>query len=108
MTFQEIADRFERSGSGSDAFKALSRSAFDLMKEDSQNAALFFVIGVAAKSYVRVYEDQAVTEAVAERAKTILSGYAAKVVQALADEPATRFRLLSEISFDYEWQVADF
>ena len=108
MTFQDIADRFERSGSGSDAFKALSKSAFDLMKEDSENAALFFVIGVAAKSYVRVYEDQAVTEAVAERAKTILCGYTAQVQQALAAQPAERFRVASRIAADYEWNVADF
>ena len=108
MTFPETAARFEHSGSGSDAFKALSRSAFDLMKSDAENAALYFLIGVAAKSYVRVYEDQAVTEELAERAKSILCGYNARVVQALAAEPAIRFRLLSEMSADYEWQVADF
>lgn len=108
MTFTDIAARFEQSGSGSDSFKALFKSAFDLMKEDTANAALYFLIGVAAKSYVRVYEDQAVTEEVSERAKAILVGYNRKVVEALAAEPAKRFELLSAISYDYEWQVADF
>ena len=108
MTFQEIADRFERSGSGSDSFKALFKSAFELMKEDAQNASLYFLIGVAAKSYVRVYEDQAVTEEISEQAKGILVGYNNRVIEALAAEPAARFAILSAIAFDYEWQVADF
>lgn len=108
MTFQDIAARFEKSGSGSDSFKALSRSSFDLMKTDADNAALYFLIGVAAKSYVRVYEDQAVTEEIAERAKKILCGYNAKVIEALGAGPAARFAILSEISADYEWAVADF
>ena len=108
MTFNDIAARFEQSGSGSDSFKALFKSAFDLMKADAENASLYFLIGVAAKSYVRVYEDQAVTEEIAERAKSIVVGYNRKVTAALATDAADRFRLASEIAFDYEWQVADF
>lgn len=108
MTFQDIAQRFERSGSGSDSFKALFKSAFELMKEDTANASLYFLIAVAAKSYVRTYEDQAVTEEVAERAKAILCGYNARVLEALAAEPAARYAIVSGIAYDYEWQVADF
>lgn len=108
MTFQEIAARFERSGSGSDSFKALSRSAFDLMKEDPDNAGLYFLVGVAAKSYVRVYEDQAVTEEIAERAKRILAGYNGRIAASLEQDAAARFSVLSAITLDYEWQVADF
>jgi hypothetical protein len=108
MNFQDIAARFEQSGSGSDSFKVLSKSAFDLMKEDPENAALYYLIGVAAKSYVRTYEDQAVTEEVAERAKAILCGYGARIREALAADASVRFSTLSDIAIDYEWKVSDF
>ena len=48
MTFQTLAAAFEQSGAGTDDFKRLYKDAFDLMKSDRANAALYFVIGVAA------------------------------------------------------------
>lgn len=108
MSFQDAAARFERAESGTDSFKILSRDAFQAMKDDAPNAGLYFVIGIAAQSYVRQYEDQGVTPEFADRAKAILVGYDAKIVQALAADPATRLRLLGEVAVDYEWQVHDF
>ena len=48
MTFQDTATQFEKSDGGTDDFKRLYKEAFELMKSDSANAALYFVIGVAA------------------------------------------------------------
>jgi hypothetical protein len=108
MNFQDAAARFERAESGTDSFKMLFKDAFQAMKDDAPNAGLYFVIGVAAQAYVLKYEDQGVTPEFADRAKALLVGFNAKIVQALASDPATRLRLLGEVAADYEWQVHDF
>jgi hypothetical protein len=108
MTFQEIATRFAQSESGTDSFKNLYRDAFNLMKVDPENAALYFIVGNAARAYVRAYEDQGVTPEFANRAKGTLEGFTAKVVEALAADPVRRLRLASEIATQYEWEIHDF
>lgn len=108
MTFQTTAAQFERSGGGTDDFKRLYKEAFDLMKTDSANAALYFVIGVAAHAYVIRYEDQAVTTELAESAKTTLVGFCRKLEQALAGDPASRLALLGEVASDYQFRVSSF
>ncbi|VTU42681.1 hypothetical protein [Variovorax sp. RA8] len=108
MDFKDIAQRFERAESGTDAFKAFYKEAFQLMKTDPENASLYFVVGIAAQSYVRTYEDQGVAAEFADRAKATLVGFNAKLIEALASEPAMRLKLLSEVATDYEWHVADF
>ena len=108
MNFQETAARFESSGAGSDDFKQLSKDVFQLMSSDSENAALYFVIGVAAHSYVTRYEDQAVTGEFADRAKSILVGFNRKISAALAAEPGKRLALLGEVAAEYQLQVHEF
>jgi Tat protein secretion system quality control protein TatD with DNase activity len=108
MNFQDVAARFERAESGSDSFKTLFRDAFDQMRIDADNAGLYFVIGIAAQSYVRRYEDQGVDPEFADKAKAILVGYNTKLVQALASDATTRLRLLGEVAIDYEWHQPDF
>ena len=108
MNFQDIAKRFEQTNSGSESFKTLFKDAFQTMKSDPENASLYFVVGVAARAYVRKYEDQAISAEFADRAKSIIVGYNAKVCEALAADPATRLRLLSEVAIDYEWNVTNF
>ncbi len=108
MTFQDTATQFEKSDGGTDDFKRLYKEAFDLMKSDSANAALYFVIGVAAHAYVMRYEDQAVTTELAESAKATLVGFNAKIRQALAADAATRLTLLGEIASEYQFRVTSF
>lgn len=108
MTFNDIAQRFESAESGTDSFKAFAKEAFQLMKNDPENAGLYFVAGVAAHSYVRQYEDQGVTPAFADGAKATLADINTRLIEALASEPAKRLRLLGEVAIDYEWNVTDF
>jgi len=108
MNFKDIADRFEHGNSGSESFKTLFKESFLAMQSDPENAGLYFVIGVAARAYVNTYEDQAVSAEFADRAKAIIVGYNAQVCQALAADPATRFRVASEVAMDYEWKVPHF
>jgi len=108
MNFQDTAAQFERSGGGTDDFKRLYKDAFELMKTDSANAALYFVIGVAAHAYVIRYEDQAVTTEFAEGAKATMAGFCQKVCAALAADPTTRLTLLGEVASDYQFRVPSF
>ena len=108
MNFQETAVRFEQSDAGTDDFKRLYKDAFELMKSDSANAALYFVIGVAAHAYVIQYEDQAVTSELAESAKATLVGFGKKICRALAADAATRLALVGEIASEYQFHVTNF
>jgi hypothetical protein len=108
MNFAEIAERFARSSSGTDAFKVFYKSVFDLMKWDADNAGLYFVVGIAAQSFVRRYEDQGISEEFADKAQATLNDFNAKLGRALQAEPAERLRLLGEVAIDYEWNVTSF
>lgn len=108
MNFQEAVARFERSESGTDAFKRLYEDAFQLMSGDLENAGLYFVIGIAAQSYVRQYEDQGISPEFSDHAKTILDGFNRKIVQALASDAATRLLLLGEVAIGYQLGVTEF
>ncbi len=108
MTFQDTTAQFEKSAGGTDDFKRLYKESFQLMKNDVDNAALYFVVGVAAHAYVIQYEDQAVTQEFAENAKATLAGFCQKICRALAADPATRLRLLGEVASDYQFRVTGF
>ena len=108
MTFQDTATRFEQSDAGTDDFKRLYKEAFEQMKSDPSNAALYFVVGVAAHAYVIQYEDQAVTAELAEGAKNTLVGFCRKIRQALASDPAARLALAGEIASEYQFDVHSF
>lgn len=108
MNFKDIAQRFIDAPSGTDTFKAFYKSAFELMKSDIDNAGLYFVVGVAAQSFVRSYEDQGLAAEFVDGSKAILVGMNDKVIQALASDPEVRLRLLGEVANEYEWQVTTF
>ena len=108
MNFQQITDQFKDSTLGTDAFKALYKSAFDLMKADPPNASLYFVIGTAARAFVMRYEDQGLSSEFVDEAKATMHRMNEKILTALASEPAERLRLASEVAMDYEWNVTAF
>ena len=108
MTFQQLAQAFEQGPSGTDQFKLLYKGVFQLMKTDPANAALYFIVGVAAHSYVTKYEDQGVEPALADQAKSRLAGYNRRIVAALAGDAAQRLEAASVIATDYQWEVHDY
>jgi len=108
MTFSDIAQQFMNAQSGTDAFKAFYQDVFALMKTDPDHASLYFVVGVAARSFVQSYEDQAITREFVDRAKAVLVDFNQKVDQALRADPAQCLRLLNQVAFAYEWDVHDF
>lgn len=108
MTFQELATTFAQAEAGTDSFKNLYKNAFRLMNEDRDNAALYFVVGVAARSYVHTYEDQGVSVEKAHAAKVLLTGFNDKLLQALQGTAEQSLQAVNEIAHAYEWTVPDF
>ena len=108
MNFKQISDQFNESSLGTDAFKMLYKSAFELMKADADNASLYFVIGTAARAFVMRYEDQGLSSEFVDEAKATMRRMNEKTLSALACEPTERLRLLSEVAMDYEWKVKAF
>ncbi|TAN27196.1 MAG: hypothetical protein EPN31_11680 [Castellaniella sp.] len=103
MTFKEITQRFAQSESGSDSFKQFYKDAFQLMKQDPANAGLYFVVGIAAQTYVIKYEDQEVAPEFADRVKATLESFNSRLLAALDMAPAERLKALGEVAVDYEW-----
>lgn len=108
MTFKEITQRFERSESGSDSFKSFYKEVFELMKADPENAGLYFVVGIAAQTYVIKYEDQAVAPEFADRAKAIVEDFNQRLLASLDMSAADRLRILGAVAVEYEWEVDAF
>ncbi len=108
MSFKEITQRFAQSESGSDSFKQFYKDAFDLMKADPDNAGLYFVVGIAAQTYVIKYEDQAVDPAFADRAKATLEDLNNRLLRALDQDADQRLRVLGQVAVEYQWHVDAF
>ncbi|HYP85201.1 hypothetical protein [Variovorax sp.] len=108
MTFTEIAETFAQAPSGTDGFKAFGRSALQLMKTDPENAALYFVVGIAAQAYVFKYEDQGVDPELADKAKDTLVEFNQRLLSALSKGPAERLSAANSVAIDYEWNVREF
>ena len=108
MTFKEITQRFSQSESGSDSFKQFYKDAFDLMKADPDNAGLYFVVGIAAQTYVIKYEDQAVDPEFADRAKAALEDLNARLLGGLEQDAEHRLRVLGQVAVDYQWHIDNF
>lgn len=108
MDFDDAARRFGLASSGSDAFKTLSREMLSLMKSDPSNAAFYFVIGIAARSYVQRYEDQGVSGAFADSSHAALVALCARVSATLRAPPEQRLRTISELVVDYEFGITAF
>lgn len=108
MTFNTITQRFAQSESGSDSFKQFYKDAFDLMKADPDNAGLYFVVGIAAQTYVIKYEDQAVDPAFADRAKAALEDLNSRLLQSLDQSAEQRLRVLGEVAVEYQWHIDAF
>lgn len=108
MSYSDLSTEFEVAPSGIDSFKRLYKGAIQLMTADRANAALYFPIVIAAQAYVLRFEDQAIGIEFADRAKAIMAGLNRKILQALDADAETRYRLLSEVSAEYELDVKDF
>ncbi|GBU09950.1 hypothetical protein AwWohl_10880 [Gammaproteobacteria bacterium] len=108
MNFQEIATEFKESAPGTDSFKRLYKSCFEIMLLDPSNASLYFVIGIASQAYVVRYEDQAISNEFAEKSKKTLDIFIDKILIALKSDNEQKILILNEITSHYQLNNNDF
>lgn len=108
MKFACIAKTFATSEAGTDSFKDLWKSSFELMKEDHINAASYFIIGQIARAYVLQYEDQAVDAERANKTKKQIEQFNQYILSGLNAPAKEKLELLSTIAYEYQWTITDF
>ncbi|NUF35794.1 hypothetical protein HUN19_17575 [Acinetobacter oleivorans] len=104
MNFQTILLSFQNQSTGTDAFKDLKNSCEQSLKE-SQNtkekAAVYLIYGFA-RSYVILYEDEAVTSEFANTSKSMLIDYMECLNEALLNQnDSAILDALNQVSDDY-------
>ena len=82
MNLAEIVSQFESGEAGTDAYVELRAQCLPLIETDPANAAAYFLIANFARSYVMLYEEEAVTVEVARKAKTAMLDYLHRIVAA--------------------------
>lgn len=104
MNFQTILFSFKNQSTGTDAFKNLKNACEQSLKE-SQNtkekAAVYLIYGFA-RSYVILYEDEAVTSEFANTSKSMLIDYMECLNEALlSKDDSAILNALNQVSDDY-------
>jgi len=104
MNFQTILLSFTNQSTGTDAFKELKNACEQSLKE-SQNtkekAAVYLIYGFA-RSYVILYEDEAVTSEFANTSKSMLIDYMECLNEALlSKDDSAILNALNQVSDDY-------
>lgn len=104
MNFQTILLSFQNQSTGTDAFKDLKNACEQSLKE-SQNtkekAAVYLIYGFA-RSYVILYEDEAVTSEFANTSKSMLIEYMECLNEALlSKDDRAILNALNQVSDDY-------
>ncbi len=104
MNFQTILLSFQNQSTGTDAFKDLKNACEQSLKE-SQNtkekAAVYLIYGFA-RTYVILYEDEAVTSEFANTSKSKLIDYMECLNEALLNQnDSAILDALNQVSDDY-------
>lgn len=104
MNFQTILLSFQNQSTGTDAFKDLKNACEQSLKE-SQNtkekAAVYLIYGFA-RTYVILYEDEAVTSEFANTSKSKLIDYMEFLNEALLNQnDSAILDALNQVSDDY-------
>ncbi|HFX6223094.1 hypothetical protein [Acinetobacter nosocomialis] len=104
MNFQTILSSFKNQSTGTDAFKNLKNACEQYLKQSSnlnEKAATYLIYGFA-RSYVILYEDEAVTTEFAQASKEALMNHMNHLNEALLTENhSTILSALNQVSNDY-------
>jgi hypothetical protein len=104
MSFQTILLSFKNQSIGTDAFKDLKNACEQSLKEsqDTKEKAPVYLIYGFARSYVILYEDEAVTTEFAHTSKTQLIAYMESLNKALlSQDDSAILSALNQVSDDY-------
>ncbi|MBB1632560.1 MULTISPECIES: hypothetical protein [Cupriavidus] len=102
MTLETTLQQFQDSLPGTDAFVTVKKATRELIDTDPAHAAAYFLLYGFARSYVLLYEDQAVTMDFAEAAKQELLGYMQGIARTLHGESAALLAEMNRIVSAYQ------
>lgn len=104
MNFQTILLSFKNQSTGTDAFKELKNACEQSLKKPQntkEKAAVYLIYGFA-RSYVILYEDEAVTSEFANTSKSKLIDYMECLNEALLSQnDSAILNALNQVSDDY-------
>jgi hypothetical protein len=102
MNLTELISQFEGQPPGTDAYKQIKTVCLNLASEESANATAYYLIANFARSYVLLYEEEAVTFDIANKAKAQLLDYL-KRIHGVSQNASAEARLstLNAITLDY-------
>ncbi|MES2026567.1 MAG: hypothetical protein V4448_13530 [Pseudomonadota bacterium] len=101
MNLTEIVSQFETREAGTDSYVELRAQCLSLIDNDANNAAAYFLIANFARSYVILYEEEAVTIDVARKAKTLMLDYLRQIAAAQSGNAEARLSAVNAIVIDY-------
>jgi hypothetical protein len=102
MSFNDVVRGFSNGIACTDAYEELKRSCLQLSKTDPENAAAYFLVSGFARSYVLLYEEEAVPAELAQRAKRQMTRYLEMLASSIADGGASaRLSALNAVVLDY-------
>jgi hypothetical protein len=102
MSLSDVLQEFSAWPPCTDAYEEVKAACLRLSRTDPDNAAAYFLVFGFARSYVLLYEEDAVPADLAERAKNQLRGYLEILASAIADgTPAAKLSALNAVVLDY-------
>lgn len=102
MKFSEMVKQFERALPGAESFKTAKAHCDAIMQDEPFQTAAAFLIAGFCRTYVLLYEDQAVTSEFASKNQQQLLHYMQILDQALAtQEPAKVYIAINDVLQHY-------
>ncbi|QIQ20847.1 hypothetical protein [Zophobihabitans entericus] len=103
MTFTQAVTNFAKSLPGTDSYVNLRNAMQTLIKDDSANAAVYFLIFGFARTYVMLYEDQEVSPQFAEDNQKLMLSYLNTLNAALQKSNAAElYQAMNDVVVKYE------
>jgi hypothetical protein len=102
MSLTNVLQEFSACPPGTDAYKEVKARCLALAKTDPANAAAYFLVFGFARSYVLLFEEEAVPPELADRAKKQLVRYLEILASGIADGTAdAKLSSLNAVVLDY-------
>lgn len=101
MKLADLILQFKNQQPGTDSYESLRAACLELASEDSAYATAYYLIYGFARSYVMLYEEEAVTFDVANKVKAQMLKYLERIEAAQNSSADEKLAALNFITTDY-------
>jgi hypothetical protein len=102
MSFDDIVRAFANWPACTDAYEELKNNCLQLARSDPEHAAACHLVSGFARSYVLLYDEEAVPDALAQRAQQQMMHYLDMLASSIAEGSASaRLAALNAVVLDY-------